>query len=116
MLHNHKFIDIGSAPIGIESVSSSEGKKYYPSITLDAKAFPQIKDVSVGDSIELAFRANVTSLTIDEDRQEARLELKKAVLLESGVEEEKEKLEEKKSKNKTDESLDSLVSKKGKYE
>ena len=116
MLHNHKFIDIGSAPNWSEATSPSKKEKYYPSITLDAKAFPQIKDVSVGDTVEIAFRADVTSLTIDEDRQEARLELKKAVLLESSADEEKEKPEEKKSKNKTDESLDSLISKKGKYE
>lgn len=105
--------DIGSSMSGGIEVSSKE--KYYPSVCINMSDLPELSGLEVGEDLKISFVACLKSISIDEDRKEARLELKQAAVLEAGVKAKKEEPKEVIVKNDADMTLQILVEKTGKY-
>jgi len=95
MPKNVDYKDIGESASSIEA--PSENKKYYPSISLDLNTFPELKEATVGKTVELTFLGEISSLSISESKSEARIELKKGSVYAIHGEEKDE--EEKKEKS-----------------
>ena len=104
MPKNVDYKDIGESASSIEA--PSENKKYYPSISLDLNTFPELKEATVGKTVELTFLGEISSLSISESKSEARIELKKGSVYAIHGE---EKDEEEKSKNKKSDNEDNEV-------
>ena len=80
---NNNMYDLGEedefGPVAVRSKDSDEPEIYYPSVHLNTKQLPPLKNVSVGDKLKLIVEVEVKGADVREEDTSYRLEMKSAM-------------------------------------